>query len=130
MHSSFLILFLNLGSGEVILIVLGLLVFFGTDKLPEMTRAFGKGIREMKNATAEIQREIEKGTTEIQRDINIADEVSEIKKATDRITSGIKEGINNLQEHHNSKTETASTDEAIEPEKENPLVPPDAIKRD
>lgn len=45
----------------------------------------------MKNATAEIQREIEIGSTEIQRDINISDEISELKKATEKITGGIKE---------------------------------------
>lgn len=48
--------------------------------MPEIARALGKGMRQMKNATAEIQREIEIGSTEIQRDINISDEISELKK--------------------------------------------------
>lgn len=84
----------------------------------------------MKNATAEIQREIEKGAVDIQRDINVGDEISELKKATDKITGGIKEGLNAIEEHHNPKVEASATEESIEPEPENPLVPPDAIKRD
>lgn len=130
MHSPFLVLFLNLGGGEIAIIVILVLVFFGADKLPEMARALGKGMREMKNATAEIQREIEKGAVEIQRDINLGDEISEIKKASDRITSGIKDGLNSLEQHHNPKTEVTSTEDDPSPEPENPLTPPDAIKRD
>ena len=75
MHPSLTVLFLNLGTGEIFLVVLCVLLFFGADKLPEMARAFGKGMREMKNATAEIQREIEKGAVDIQRDINVGDEI-------------------------------------------------------
>ena len=127
MASPFVVYFLNLGSGEVVLVVLFILMFFGTDKLPEMARAIGKGMKDMKNATAEIQREIEKGAAEIQRDANIGDELAELKKATERITGGIKEGLNSLEEHHNPAEEV--TQEPDTPEN-NPLVPPDAIKRD
>ncbi|MEO5643450.1 MAG: twin-arginine translocase TatA/TatE family subunit [Bacteroidia bacterium] len=130
MHSPFLVLFLNLGGGEIALVVILILVFFGADKLPEMARAFGKGMREMKNATAEIQREIENGAVEIQRDLNIGEEISELKKATDKITGGIKEGLNTIEAHHNPQTEIASTEDDPKPEPENPLTPPDAIKRD
>jgi sec-independent protein translocase protein TatA len=128
MHSPFLVLFLNLGGGEIFLIVLLVLLFFGADKLPEMARAFGKGMREMKNATAEIQKEIEKGTVDIQRDINIGDEIKDLKSATDKITSGIKDGLNSIEEHHNPKTDVVAQ-EPDSPEN-NPLVPPDAVKRD
>lgn len=130
MHSPFLVLFLNLGGGEIFLIVLLVLLFFGADKLPEMARAFGKGMREMKNATAEIQKEIEKGAVDIQRDINLGDEINEIKRASEKITGGIKDGLNSIEEHHNPKTEIASTEDDPKPDEINPLTPPEAIKRD
>ncbi|CAN5341545.1 hypothetical protein BH09BAC5_BH09BAC5_12040 [soil metagenome] len=126
MHLPLIVLFLNLGGGEVTLVILCLLIFFGADKLPEIARAFGKGMREMKNATAEIQREIEKGATEIQRDINLGDEINELKAATDKITGSLKEGLSAIEEHHNPKTEIAPE----KPEEENPLTPAEAIKRD
>jgi sec-independent protein translocase protein TatA len=127
MTSPFIVLFLNLGGGEVALVVLLIIMFFGTDKLPEVARAIGKGMKDMKNATAEIQREIEKGATEIQGDLNLKEEISEIKKATERITGGIKEGLNNLEEHHKSIDDVEQQPDTPE---NNPLVPPDAIKRD
>jgi len=131
MVHSLIILFLNLGSGEVFLIVLVVLLFFGSDKIPEIARAFGKGMQEMKNATAEIQREIEKGATDIQRDINIKDGLDELKDATNSIKANLTEGISNIEKHYNDDTKTDAPDqgEAATPEN-NSLVPPDAIKRD
>jgi sec-independent protein translocase protein TatA len=129
MHLPLVVLFLNLGSGEIIIVVLCIVMFFGTDKLPEMARAFGKGMKQMKNATAEIQREIEKGATEIQRDLNLGEEISDLKKATDKLTGSLKESLDAIEEHHHPKTEIA--EEGNEgPEPENPLTPPEAIKRD
>ncbi len=130
MHFPLVVFFLNLGGGEIIIVVLCVLLFFGTDKLPEMARAFGKGMREMKNATAEIQREIEKGTVDIQRDINLGDEINDLKKATDKMTGSLKEGLNSIEEHHNPLAETPSAEQQPDTPESNPLVPPDAIKRD
>ncbi len=44
-------LFLNkLGAGEIILIVVLILVFFGGRKIPELMRGLGRGVREFKDA--------------------------------------------------------------------------------
>jgi sec-independent protein translocase protein TatA len=53
------LLFLNLGGGELIVIVLVILMFFGAKNIPDLARGLGKGIRELKDATNNIQREIE-----------------------------------------------------------------------
>lgn len=49
----------NLGATEIILIVLVILLFFGARKLPELAQGLGKGIREFRKATKEIQDDIE-----------------------------------------------------------------------
>ena len=49
----------NLGATEIILIVLVILLFFGARKLPELAQGLGKGIREFRKATREIQDEVE-----------------------------------------------------------------------
>lgn len=46
-----LIILLNFGAPEIILIVLVLLLFFGGKKLPELARGLGKGIKEFKDAS-------------------------------------------------------------------------------
>ena len=40
----------GLGTSEILLIVLALLLLFGGKKLPEMMRCAGRGIREFKDA--------------------------------------------------------------------------------
>lgn len=51
MISSVLLGFLGgLGGGEIFLIVVIILVFFGGKRIPELARGLGKGIREFKDA--------------------------------------------------------------------------------
>jgi len=45
----------NIGTTEIILIALVVLVFFGSKKIPELAQGLGKGIREFRKATREIQ---------------------------------------------------------------------------
>lgn len=47
------------GPLELFLIFLVVLLIFGANKIPEIARGIGKGIREFKNATNEISRELQ-----------------------------------------------------------------------
>lgn len=64
MHSSVL-LFLNLGTPEVVLILFAALLLFGGEKLPEVARGLGKGIREFKDASDGVKREIHRNINEL-----------------------------------------------------------------
>lgn len=59
-----LLLFSLPGGGEMILIVLAILLFFGGKKIPELMRGIGKGIREFNSAKASVKEEIEAGMKE------------------------------------------------------------------
>lgn len=48
----------NLGMGELLLIGLVILLFFGAKRIPEIAGSFGKGIREFKKNMNEAQRAI------------------------------------------------------------------------
>lgn len=50
----------NLGATEIIIIVLVVLLFFGAKKIPELMQGLGKGIREFKKATRDIEEDITK----------------------------------------------------------------------
>ncbi len=52
----------NLGVPELLIILLLLLVFFGAKKIPEMAQGLGKGIREFRKATKEVQEDIDSDT--------------------------------------------------------------------
>jgi TatA/E family protein of Tat protein translocase len=51
-------LFLNIGTGEMVLILFAALMLFGGEKLPGMARTLGKGIRDFKDASEDVKREI------------------------------------------------------------------------
>lgn len=62
-HEIFKPVFLfSLGAPEIILIVLVILILFGAKKIPEMMQGFGKGIKEFKKATKDIESEITNAT--------------------------------------------------------------------
>jgi sec-independent protein translocase protein TatA len=60
-------LFLNMSGGEIFVIVLFILLFFGSKQIPDIARGLGRGIREFKNATGELQRELDKSIHEIDK---------------------------------------------------------------
>lgn len=78
-----IILFLqSLGTGELIVILLFVLFFFGSKKIPELARGLGKGMREMKDAAQGIEREIKEGVS-----------LNEEKKMIEEIKRDVKDGL-------------------------------------
>lgn len=53
-----------LGTQEIILIIIAILILFGGRKIPELMRGLGKGIREFNDAKNNVRREIEESTSE------------------------------------------------------------------
>jgi len=60
-------LLFNFGGGEIFIVLLFVLLFFGSKQIPEIARALGKGLREIRNATDDIKREI----NDTARDVNV-----------------------------------------------------------
>jgi sec-independent protein translocase protein TatA len=58
MYQGTILEFLNMGGGEIALIMIAILLLFGGKKLPELARGLGKGIREFKDASEGVKREI------------------------------------------------------------------------
>jgi len=55
--------------GELVLIGLLILIFFGAKRIPELARGLGKGIREFKDATKEVRDEIDENVKETKKSI-------------------------------------------------------------
>ena len=97
----------GIGGGELILIIFIALMLFGSDKIPEIARAMGKGMAQLKNATNEIKSEIQKGaeangidTSMKELTSTFSDEVEKVKSNLDsnllpEVTK-VKEDIENL----------------------------------
>ena len=53
-------MFGNLGTPEILIIALIILILFGAKRIPEFMQGLGKGVREFKKAARDIQDEMEK----------------------------------------------------------------------
>lgn len=62
-----MLFFLNIGGGELFIIALVVIMFFGSKKIPEIARMIGKGISEVKNATNDIQQEIKSSVPDLSK---------------------------------------------------------------
>ena len=51
-------MFGNIGTGEIIVILVIILVFFGAKKIPELASGLGKGLREFRKAAKDIQEDM------------------------------------------------------------------------
>jgi sec-independent protein translocase protein TatA len=53
-------MFSGIGGSEILLIVLAVLILFGSKRIPEFARALGRGMEELRKALREIREEVER----------------------------------------------------------------------
>lgn len=104
------LLFLNLGTQEVILIVFAVLLLFGGEKLPELARGLGKGIREFKDASDGVKREIHRNINELTtaEELKREDELERVRlesKKAEIITEEVSEEVKTEEFKEIQKTE-------------------------
>ena len=64
---------LFISGGEIFIVLIVVLLLFGANKIPEIARGFGKGMREFKKATDDIKKEINDSSS------NMVDDIKDIK---------------------------------------------------
>ncbi len=104
------LLFLNLGGGEVFIIVLVIIMFFGSDKLPGLAKGISRGLREINDAKDQIQNEIQKSTSGLRE---------ELTKHTNDLQNEINKANSDIQSHANDISKTISEQE-VKSETETP----------
>jgi sec-independent protein translocase protein TatA len=86
--------FLFISGPEIIVVMLIVVMVFGADKIPEIARGLGKGIRQVKDATNDIKRDINSSAkdqgidTDYTKDIK--KKIGEVKTNIDDLTGPIK----------------------------------------
>jgi sec-independent protein translocase protein TatA len=89
--------FLFIGGPEVFVILLLVVMVFGADKIPEIARSLGKGIRQVKDATNDIKKEINDSAKEQGIDTDLAKgikkEIENVKSGVDDFTGPIKRSL-------------------------------------
>lgn len=61
------LLFMNLGMSEILIIALIILLLFGGRKIPELMRGLGKGVKSFKQGVAEAEAEIKKTNEDLDK---------------------------------------------------------------
>ena len=86
--------FLFISGPEIMIIMLIVVMVFGADKIPEIARGLGKGMRQVKDATNDIKREIKDSSENTGVDTNIAKDINKeieaVKDNIDDLTGPIK----------------------------------------
>ena len=82
----------GIGGGEFLFIIIVVLMLFGSDKIPEMARALGKGMAQLRNATNEVKSEITRNMHENGFDKNsltggITEEIDKAKQGFTKMVS-------------------------------------------
>lgn len=80
---------LFISGAEIAFVLFIVLMVFGADKVPEIARGLGKGMRQIKDATNDIKSEITKSAEEQGLDIDLT---KDIKKEIDKV----KEDVNDV----------------------------------
>ena len=86
--------FLFISGAEIALVLFIVVMVFGADKIPEIARGLGKGMKTLKNATEDIKHEITKSAekngidTEITK--NITKEINKVKDNIEDFTGPVR----------------------------------------
>ena len=59
---------LFIGTTEIVVIVLGVLLLFGGKKIPELMHGVGKGVKSFKKGMQEVEDELKDATKELESD--------------------------------------------------------------
>ena len=86
--------FLFISGAEIAFILFIVVMVFGADKIPDIAKGLGKGMRTLKDATNDIKHEISKSAdkhnidTDVVKDVN--EEISKVKDNIDDFTGSVR----------------------------------------
>jgi len=99
----------GIGGGEMVLIVLVILMLFGSDKIPDMARTLARGMQQLKNASNDIKSEIHKSAdidgikksfTDVTADVKPDDISESITKEIDKVKEDIEDMSGPIKRMH------------------------------
>lgn len=87
----------DVAGSEILLILVFILIFFGAKSIPGLARTLGRTIRQVKDASAEIQNEIRKSSNDMKSDLNlkgiIEETAEDIKRPLDQYAQDLDNAV-------------------------------------
>ena len=62
---------LFIGGPEIVIVLLFIVIFFGSKKIPELAKGLGKAMREVKDASNDIKKEIRDSSKSIRDEFDV-----------------------------------------------------------
>jgi sec-independent protein translocase protein TatA len=91
------LIFNDIGGGEIVLILIFILIFFGSKSIPSLARTFGRTIRQVREASSDIQEEIRKSGDEMKKDLNLQETIREttedIRRPLDQYAADLEDSM-------------------------------------
>ncbi|MEN9399967.1 MAG: hypothetical protein RL632_1068 [Bacteroidota bacterium] len=115
-----MVLFLNDISGsEVLLILVFVLMFFGSKSIPGLARTLGKTMRQIKDASSDLQDEIRKSGADMKKDLNLTglleDTARDIQQPLDQYVSDLEDAVSyQPPPRHQTQIQTPTPTEVVE----------------
>ncbi len=85
---------LFISSTEIVFILFIVIMVFGADKIPDIAKGLGKGMRTLKNASNDIKTEIQRSAEkqgidpDLTKDIN--EEINKVKEEIEDLTGSVR----------------------------------------
>jgi sec-independent protein translocase protein TatA len=83
----------GISGGEIVVILLLVVMLFGANKIPELAKGFGKGMRDIRNAANDIKQEISATADEDETLSKFKEKVEKEKKEIEDITGSVKRNL-------------------------------------
>ena len=114
-----MLLFLNdIAGSEVLLILVFILIFFGSKSIPGIAKTFGRTMYQIKQASSDLQDEIKKSGVDIKNDLNIS---SFIKETTEEIQRPLDQQMVEMENIINYNPPKKNNELIIETEIDKPI---------
>lgn len=116
-----LLIFSDIAGSEILLVLAFILIFFGSKSIPGIARTMGRTMRQIKDASQDMQNEIKKSGLDIKKDLNlkglINDTEQTIRQPLDQMSQNINETIDSSRRPYQPVTPPppAATAKTVEP---------------
>jgi sec-independent protein translocase protein TatA len=88
----------GVAGSEILVILLFILIFFGAKSIPGMSRSLGRGIRQIKDASQEIQDEIRKTTGDMRKEMDLN---RALNQAVEDVEKPIRKAVGEIERESN-----------------------------
>ena len=126
------LIFNDIAGSEVLLILVFVLIFFGAKSIPGLAKTLGRTIRQVKDASNEIQSEIRKSADEMKGDMNLKgileETAQDVKRPLDQYATDIENSMKYTPPRKNTQLKAEHIENAEEIKEELPNPSPESPK--